>query len=231
MIKAIDTYYKGYKFRSRLEARWAVFFDSLDIKWEYEKEGFHLGQGINYLPDFWLPEVNMWAEVKPEEFNEIELLKARLLAKQSGNPVLKLIGIPDNKTYDAVKYSEDDNSYFVEDKEKLICSKCNSTMEILDNDINDMTEGQECEYLAGFRLIHCCNCGNQEYKKVISEEILLEKTFYYVDYCLSNYHNYPKSEGRFFCSPGCELDEFVEWFEDTAIAVNKARSKRFEFGE
>lgn len=26
-IKAIDTIYKGYKFRSRLEARWAVFFD------------------------------------------------------------------------------------------------------------------------------------------------------------------------------------------------------------
>lgn len=27
-IKAIDTYYKGYRFRSRLEARWAVFFDA-----------------------------------------------------------------------------------------------------------------------------------------------------------------------------------------------------------
>ena len=26
-IKAIETYYKGYRFRSRLEARWAVFFD------------------------------------------------------------------------------------------------------------------------------------------------------------------------------------------------------------
>jgi hypothetical protein len=29
-IKAIETSYKGYRFRSRLEARWAVFFDALD---------------------------------------------------------------------------------------------------------------------------------------------------------------------------------------------------------
>jgi len=39
-IKAIETVYNGYKFRSRLEARWAVFFDALGIEYEYEKEGF-----------------------------------------------------------------------------------------------------------------------------------------------------------------------------------------------
>jgi hypothetical protein len=26
----------GYRFRSRLGARWAVFFETLDIKWHYE---------------------------------------------------------------------------------------------------------------------------------------------------------------------------------------------------
>lgn len=41
-IKAIETSYKGYRFRSRLEARWAVFFDALGIEWEYEKEGYEL---------------------------------------------------------------------------------------------------------------------------------------------------------------------------------------------
>jgi hypothetical protein len=41
-IKAIETIYKGYRFRSRLEARWAVFFDALEIDWEYEKEGYVL---------------------------------------------------------------------------------------------------------------------------------------------------------------------------------------------
>ena len=52
LIKPIETYYKGYRFRSRLEARWAVFFDSLGVDYEYEPEGFDLGDGIYYLPDF-----------------------------------------------------------------------------------------------------------------------------------------------------------------------------------
>lgn len=70
-IKPIETIYKGYKFRSRLEARWAVFFDAAGIKYEYEPEGFDLGNGIYYLPDFYLPEVELrnkkkglWVEVK-----------------------------------------------------------------------------------------------------------------------------------------------------------------------
>ena len=33
MIKAIPTEYKGYRFRSRLEARWAVFFDACGADW------------------------------------------------------------------------------------------------------------------------------------------------------------------------------------------------------
>ena len=30
-FKAVETVYKVYRFRSRLEARWAIFFDSLGI--------------------------------------------------------------------------------------------------------------------------------------------------------------------------------------------------------
>lgn len=53
MIKAIETRYKGYRFRSRLEARWAVFFDALGLDWEYEPEGYVLPDGTKYLPDFY----------------------------------------------------------------------------------------------------------------------------------------------------------------------------------
>ena len=56
-IKAIETEYNGYRFRSRLEARWAVFFDAAKIKYEYEPEGFELADGTRYLPDFYLPEL------------------------------------------------------------------------------------------------------------------------------------------------------------------------------
>ena len=51
-IKPIETIYDGYKFRSRLEARWAVFFDALGVPYEYEPEGFVLPSGRKYLPDF-----------------------------------------------------------------------------------------------------------------------------------------------------------------------------------
>lgn len=40
IAQAIDTRYRGYLFRSRLEARWAVYFDAIGLRWEYEREGF-----------------------------------------------------------------------------------------------------------------------------------------------------------------------------------------------
>ena len=64
MIKALETPYNGCLFRSRLEARWAVFYDHLGIQWEYEKQGYKLEDGTCYLPDFWLPEQRYWIEIK-----------------------------------------------------------------------------------------------------------------------------------------------------------------------
>lgn len=71
MMKAIETHYKGYRFRSRLEARWAVFFDVLGLRWEYEPEGFVLPSGRRYLPDFrvYLSRGPTWLEIKPTPDN------------------------------------------------------------------------------------------------------------------------------------------------------------------
>jgi hypothetical protein len=63
-ITAIETEYAGCRFRSRIEARWAVFFDHLQITWRYESEGFVLEDGTCYLPDFYLPEQELWVEIK-----------------------------------------------------------------------------------------------------------------------------------------------------------------------
>ena len=70
-IKAIETVYNGYRFRSRLEARWAVFFDAVGVQWKYEPEGFERApvcgpdsEVIRYLPDFHLPQTNTWVEIK-----------------------------------------------------------------------------------------------------------------------------------------------------------------------
>jgi hypothetical protein len=69
-IKAIETRYKGHLFRSRLEARWAVFFDNLGVRYTYEPEGFQIdwmneeGRTARYLPDFHLTDLGTWVEVK-----------------------------------------------------------------------------------------------------------------------------------------------------------------------
>lgn len=169
-IKSIDTCYKGYKFRSRLEARWAVFFDSLGIKWEYEKEGFEFEGGIRYLPDFWLPEVEAWAEVKAEEFNEEDRRKAYLLVKGTGFKLFKLIGVPEKKRIYSIELDD--------------CFKTG---------IGDLDDG----IMEGYA------------------------------YILSNYHNYPRTEGRFYAEPSD--NEIEEGFKDTEEASNQAKSIRFEF--
>jgi hypothetical protein len=92
-MRPLPTRYAGHRFRSRLEARWAVFFNALGVTWHDEPEGFELRPmpaGLHrqweqhgwtpctdpdetctcfqhrggYLPDFWLPSINTWFEVK-----------------------------------------------------------------------------------------------------------------------------------------------------------------------
>lgn len=99
-VQAIETEYKGYRFRSRLEARWAVFFDALGIPWEYEKEGYDLGEAGYYLPDFWLPEQGIWIEIKPATYSESgeiewpDSSKQRALEEATGIQVVTLCGTP-----------------------------------------------------------------------------------------------------------------------------------------
>jgi hypothetical protein len=97
-IKAIETRYKGYRFRSRLEARWAVFFDALGIEWLYEDQGYVLPDGTCYLPDFFLPKLygGMFVEVKPRGHDSPE---ARALARSQPYPVLLLDGVPESRVY------------------------------------------------------------------------------------------------------------------------------------
>ena len=77
-IKSHPTKYRGTLFRSRLEARWAAFFDLAGWKWEYEPLDLH-----GWTPDFFVefrcghsdcsPTHSLLVEVKPylriEDFN------------------------------------------------------------------------------------------------------------------------------------------------------------------
>jgi hypothetical protein len=108
-VTPIPTRYAGYLFRSRLEARWAVFFDALGIAWEYESDGYVLADGTHYLPDFWLPQVRMFAEVKPAtlgddlvEIGDEAMRKAIGLVEGTGRPLLILDGVPRVTNYWAI---------------------------------------------------------------------------------------------------------------------------------
>ena len=77
-LKAIPTTYHGIEFRSKLEAKYAQAFDRLGIVWEYEGHGFRFDDGTCYCPDFYMPEIDTYFEVKgvmdQESMRKIELL-------------------------------------------------------------------------------------------------------------------------------------------------------------
>lgn len=94
-IQAIETRYAGHHFRSRLEARWAVFFNTLDIRWQYEPQGYTVGPTKTpYLPDFLLPDLKVFVEVKgdPERL-DLNLL-AELTHSRDALQVLVLGEVP-----------------------------------------------------------------------------------------------------------------------------------------
>jgi hypothetical protein len=96
-MKAIPTAYKGYHFRSRLEARWAVFFDTLGLEWDYEPEGFELDDGTKYLPDFFLKgngHYGPYVEIKPFEPSKADTAKFLALCEQKCVYGLLLWGDP-----------------------------------------------------------------------------------------------------------------------------------------
>lgn len=181
VIKAIETHYKGYRFRSRLEARWAVYFDAIGLIWEYEKEGFDVGYYGWYLPDFWLPQVGMWAEAKPELLSLEEYMKLEKLVLLTGHYGLMLEGTPTCKTYDYLEPNP------------------NQTL---------LPDGWERRHNSR----HCS----------------------VVDCVISMYHDYPRTERRFYSSTGgVDHHDFAPdgMFEDVPAAVEAARSARFEYGE
>ena len=69
-LRAHETLYRGVRFRSRLEARWAAFFDLVEWNWKYEPIDLE-----GWTPDFWVsfpcghsecPETHeLYVEVKP----------------------------------------------------------------------------------------------------------------------------------------------------------------------
>lgn len=142
MIKAIPTDYHGVRFRSRLEARYAKMLDSYKVKWAYEVEGYEFN-GIRYLPDFYLPKMNVLLEVKGPNIPGIEkptnlrrLIESGIVAKVDWwNPeVLILVGdalgnvtsAGTNETAPLAKCRECHNFFFFTELHSFRCRICSA---------------------------------------------------------------------------------------------------------
>ena len=255
-IKAIQTHYKGCHFRSRIEARWAVFFEALNLKWEYEKEGFDIGQAGKYLPDFWLPEIRAWFEIKGPDATDDEHRKAGALAKQTKYPVVMLSG---NIGYES--FVED---YFYEpsykcdihfgspelfihhcfgeeskDKTNLIvyCFEKNesfvkdSWMEYLGRCGCEFPETNSFEEL----VLNLCKLHKESHLKLYGEEnIRYAHGFRLGSIVISNFIDQdwrampPRKNKKLVLK---EIQHQKEIDENIIYAFNKGRSARFEFGQ
>ena len=93
-MKVIETEYKGTKYRSRTEARWAVFMDAVHFPFVYEPEGFDLGSDGWYIPDFWLPSIDKFMEIKPEIVPPGRTSPVEALCRSTQKDVITFCGMP-----------------------------------------------------------------------------------------------------------------------------------------
>lgn len=95
-LTPIKTVYNGYLFKSKLEAKWAAFFDSMGIAFEYEPDAFAVNGGW-YTPDFYVPELYIgntdvrgaYVEIKPISWEfDMDYYKKMSAALRNKNLVL-----------------------------------------------------------------------------------------------------------------------------------------------
>ena len=112
-MRALPTFYADHLFRSRTEARYAVFFDAMGEKWAYETEGFDL-DGDRYLPDFFLPRLEMYVEIKGIDPTDIEIRKARKLQFFTELDVAIFHGLPGKNNGTLFAWDDTEGGRFTE---------------------------------------------------------------------------------------------------------------------
>jgi len=96
-VTAKPMVYRGVQMRSQLEGRWAAVLDAAGIAWEYEPGVLDVGRAGLYLPDFWLPRLKTWIEVKGPHMERVE--KTRALARSLGKDGLVLLATAVGSAY------------------------------------------------------------------------------------------------------------------------------------
>jgi hypothetical protein len=153
MLKVIPSKYANIIFRSRTEAKWAVFFQALGLRWTYEAEGYRLPNGARYLPDFELQLSNgevVICEVKPNDVDEpCELGHLRRLVREKGCAAVLLSGEPrcrafyswrpGNPCHELVFFESDEPHLTWNAKawEKCLVENKNTGAQVFNRELND----------------------------------------------------------------------------------------------
>ena len=221
-IKPIETVYNGYRFRSRLEARWAVFFDAAGIKYQYEPEGFELMNGVRYLPDFYLPEFDTHVEVKADTLEAIKDVERCYSMIVWGGPIKRIVFLSDipgpcdaGMWHFPVLYWRDDcvisGWYFFHDWD-WSNDRCHGQ-------VSGAAYQRPFHFHDGGKIYINPHRTNSFSLSAVSDMVLNPKKWDY------GYTEGPKLPISFW------KDMQLEWNKKTFAAFQKARQARFEHGE
>jgi len=255
-IKPIETYYNGYRFRSRLEARWAVFFDALGVEYEYEPEGFSLPSGAHYLPDFKVKcygtrgerdgdPFDLWIEVKGK-MSDYDANKIRNFSSPYTEEIR--IGPLECTHYGECKVSLSPHSDYDDHCRRLECT-CGYAIGKVDDKIESFSEFY-CEITDTKRNIFCLGSTRNPVLIVgtipnfkCSHDSSALKAYKKMDGCNIYPFNYELIDGDYFAAyPSAHNGRFYLWGDDSHYiwdddiyavenAYAKARHARFEHGE
>lgn len=214
-LKPIQTSYNGYLFRSRLEARWAVFFDELGIVYKYEDEGFDL-DGNYYLPDFYLPELDIFIEIKPDFASEHEEYLAAKLAEISKKRVFIFMGNIPNPSPVTAEQLLNYQSELTNKNYESYLSQINKYTDIFGYVYTDKITRHY-----GFKWVHCQQCGTISLVYKLGTDVLSE---------VGEFITYDNWEYRDTDVLMCECRDFSSVSNILISGFTKARSARFEHG-
>ena len=225
-IKPIQTRYNGYMFRSRLEARWAVFFDEMGIKYEYEPEGFVLTNSDKYLPDFYLPDCRTYVEIKSAGAIQISVSGGRIIFRDGRESAAKYS-----------RFAEDvnnDRNYMIVQGDPLDAFK------FTENESASATVFY-CPFISFNQTwFETFGIRHRDLKAIVGKPVLYfvnYKPFFMIDMMddlvLPNHDMIAVAIDTVHSYYGidCDIKDMVYWRKETNRCAELARQARFEHGE
>lgn len=104
MITPIPTVYKHTKFASRLDARWAVFFEKIGFQWHYLLSSTEANPAAAYSPKFWLADQQVYVDVRFQE--PPQNLRKRMARYARNHALWVIIGNPTLQCEETILESE-----------------------------------------------------------------------------------------------------------------------------